>query len=138
MHFAGKRRATAGRRHATATGSNERSGGGRKGGCTAEDQRSDALCGVGLQRCSNAGVDVGGDSLAGVVEPVLDHLHRDAGFERQGCPAVSQGVQTDDWYRLVYVSAVVAMLGPCELAAEPFGVVVVAVALSEDEVAQVV
>ena len=35
------------------------------------------------------GVDVGGDSFAGVVESVLDDFHRDAGFERDGRPAVT-------------------------------------------------
>ena len=45
--------------------------------------------GVGLEGAADVGVDVGGDAFAGVVEAVLDDLHRDAGFEGEGGPTVA-------------------------------------------------
>jgi len=87
------------------------------------------------------GVDAGGDSFARVVEAVLYDLHRNAGFEYHGCPTVAEGMEADRRYRLigvVPVVPVVADLGPLELPAETFWVKVVAVALGEYEVADVV
>ena len=68
------------------------------------------------------GIDVGGNSLTGVVESVLDDLHRHAGFEGDGCPSVSKCVEADLWQRRFGVVSVVAALGSLELAAEAFGV----------------
>ena len=43
--------------------------------------RGNSLRSVRLQWCSNVRIDVGGDSFAGVVEAVLNDLHRHARFE---------------------------------------------------------
>ncbi len=53
-----------------------------------QNQACHSLGRVGLERRSDVGIDVGGDAFAGVIESVLDNLHRDTSFEGQGCPAV--------------------------------------------------
>ena len=93
--------------------------------------------GVGLQRCSYVGVDIGGDAFAGVVEPVLDNLHRHTSFEGQGCPAMTQRVETDLRQLRIGMLAVVTALGSFELAAETFRMEIVAVGSSEDKIPEV-
>lgn len=65
----------------------------------AENQSCDSLGCIRLQWTAYVRVDVGGDALAGVIEPVLDDLHRDAGLECQRRPVVSLGVDGDHGYR---------------------------------------
>ena len=54
-----------------------------------QDQFANSFGRVRLHRGSDMCVDVCGYPLAGVVEAVLNDLHRYAGFEGDGCPAVT-------------------------------------------------
>lgn len=91
---------------------------------TRQNQPGDSLRDVRLQGCAHVSAGVRGDALARVVQAILDDLHRNAGFEGDGCPAVSQGVECDLLQRRIRIlgssSAVKATASsPSETASNP-------------------